>query len=92
MRRAYSELYNQNAGLLGEYNKRANNHEQLLDALKVKEVHQMIQKAARLRVGAPKSRVVSACRAAINANNIHSLFKIIKTGAETGRVTSACVK
>jgi len=80
MRRAYSELYNQNAGLLGEYNKRANNHEQLLAALK--EVNQMIQKAARLRVGAPKSRVVSACRAAIKANNIHSLFKIIKTGAE----------
>ena len=92
MRRAYSELYSQNAGLLGEYNKRANNHEQLLGALKVKEVNQMIQKAARLRVGAPKSRVVFACRAAINANNIHSLFKIIKTGAETGRVTSACVK
>ena len=42
----------------------------------------MIQKAARLRVGVPKSRVVSACRAAIKANNIHSLFKIIKTGAE----------
>ena len=80
MRRAYSELYSQNAGLLGEYNKRANNHEQLLAALK--EVNQMIQKAARLRVGAPKSRVVSACRAAIKANNIHSLFKIIKTGAE----------
>merc|ERR1719162_2963204 len=43
MRRAYAELYNQNAGLLGEYNKRANNHEQLLAALK--EVNQMIQKA-----------------------------------------------
>mmetsp|Transcript_21661 Transcript_21661/g.44275 ORF Transcript_21661/g.44275 Transcript_21661/m.44275 type:complete len:703 (+) Transcript_21661:114-2222(+) len=80
MRRAYSELYSQNAALLGEYNKRANNHEQLLAALK--DVNQMIQKAARLRVGAPKSRVVSACRAAIKANNIHALFKIIKTGAE----------
>ena len=80
MRRAYSELYSLNAGLLGEYNKRANNHEQLLAALK--EVNHMIQKAARLRVGAPKSRIVSACRAAIKANNIHSLFKIIKTDAE----------
>ena len=80
MRRAYSELYSLNAGLLGEYNKRANNHEQLLAALK--DVNQMIQKAARLRVGPPKSRVVSACRTAIKANNIHALFKIIKTGAE----------
>lgn len=80
MRGAYSQLYTLNAELLGEYNKRANNHEQLLLALK--EVNHMIQKAARLRVGAPKTRVVSACRAAIKANNIHSLFKIIKTGTE----------
>ena len=80
MRSTYATLYTLNGSLINEYNKRANNHEQLLAALK--EVNQMIQKAARLRVGAPKSRVVSACRAAIKANNIHSLFKIIKTGAE----------
>lgn len=80
MRRAYSELYHLNAALVGEYNKRANNHEQLLIALK--EVNHMIQKAARLRMGTPKARVVSACRAAIKANNIHALFKIIKTGNE----------
>lgn len=78
MRQAYSQLYTLNRELLGEYSKRANNHEQLLAALK--EVNHMIQKAARLRVGAPKSRIVSACRAAIKANNIHSLFKIIKSG------------
>jgi len=78
MRWAYSELYHLNIGLLGEYSKRANNHEQLLLALK--EVNHMIQKAAQLRVGMPKVRVVSACRAAIKANNIHALFKIIKTG------------
>ena len=80
MRAAYAELYALNGELMGEYSKRANNHEQLLAALK--EVNQMIQKAARLRVGPPKSRVVSACRTAIKANNIHALFKIIKTGAE----------
>jgi len=34
MRWAYSELYHLNIGLLGEYSKRANNHEQLLLALK----------------------------------------------------------
>lgn len=51
---------------------------QLLAALK--EVNHMIQKAAKLRVGAPKARVVSSCRAAIKANNIQSLFKIIATG------------
>ena len=46
----------------------------------LQEVNQMIQKAARLRVGQAKVQVVSACRTAIKNNNIHSLFKIIKTG------------
>merc|ERR1712072_1311241 len=78
MRAAYSQLYTLNAELIGEYNKRTNNHEQLPAALK--EVNHMIQKAARLRVGSAKTRVVSACRNAIKSNNIHSLFKIIKTG------------
>ena len=78
MRQAYSQLYTLNRELLGEYSKRANNHEQLLAALK--EVNHMIQKAAKLRVGAAKARIVSACRAAIKANNIHALFKLIKTG------------
>ena len=78
MRAAYAQLYTLNAELMGEYSKRANNHEQLLAALK--EVNHMIQKAARLRVGAAKARIVSACREAIKANNIHALFKIMKSG------------
>ncbi|KAL1508789.1 hypothetical protein AB1Y20_004884 [Prymnesium parvum] len=78
MRAAYAQLYSLNAALIGEYSKRANNHEQLLAALK--EVNHMIQKAAKLRVGTAKARVVSACRAAIKANNIQSLFQIIATG------------
>lgn len=40
----------------------------------------MIQRAARLRVGAPKTKVVAACRAAIKANNMVSLLRIIKDG------------
>ena len=40
----------------------------------------MIQAAARLRVGSGKTRVVSACRAAIKANNVNGLFCLIKTG------------
>uniref|UniRef100_A0A7S0L2Q7 Bardet-Biedl syndrome 2 protein homolog n=1 Tax=Coccolithus braarudii TaxID=221442 RepID=A0A7S0L2Q7_9EUKA len=81
MRAAYGQLYSLNAELIGEYNKRANNHEHLLAALK--DVNHMIQKAARLRVGSAKTRVVTACRGAIKANNIHLLFKIIKTGQPT---------
>jgi len=79
MKREYSELYSLNNELIAEYRKRSNNHQALLAALK--EVNHMIQKAARLRVGAAKTRVVNACRAAIKANNIHSLFQIISQGS-----------
>jgi hypothetical protein len=64
------------------YAKRATNHTQLLEALK--EVNQMIQKAARLRAGKHKAEVVAACRAAIQANNIAALFKIIQSGRASG--------
>ena len=112
MRATYTELYTLNAELMGEYTKRANNHEQvrsipwplstnpprtvhdllspflagvraknheqLLGALK--EVNHMIQKAARLRVGGAKARIVSSCREAIKTNDFHALFKIMKSG------------
>eukprot|EP00455_Lapot_gusevi_P042984 TRINITY_DN5176_c0_g1_i13.p1 TRINITY_DN5176_c0_g1~~TRINITY_DN5176_c0_g1_i13.p1 ORF type:complete len:113 (+),score=35.50 TRINITY_DN5176_c0_g1_i13:85-423(+) len=78
MRRMYNELYDMNRDLLAEYMKRCNNHNQLLEALK--QVNQMIQKAARLRVGRFKAEVVSACRAAIKTNNIQAVFKVIRAG------------
>jgi Bardet-Biedl syndrome 2 protein len=63
LKKVFSSLQQTNNELIGEYNKRANNHSQLLEQLK--QVNMMIQKAARLRIGAPKTRVVSACRQAI---------------------------
>lgn len=67
--------------LIADHDKRATNHKELLEALK--EVNQMIQRSARLRVGGPKTRVVAACRAAIKVNNMASLFKIIREGDGT---------
>jgi Bardet-Biedl syndrome 2 protein len=78
MRRAYTELYAITNTLIGSYNIRAGNHSGLLDALK--EVNQMIQRAANMRVGRAKSTVVSKCRAAVKANNLNQLFAIIKGG------------
>jgi Bardet-Biedl syndrome 2 protein len=80
MKRMYTDLYDLNRELIGEHIKRSNNHQELLSSLK--QVNQMIQKAARLRVGNAKTRVVAACRNAIKSNNIHALFKIIQTGTE----------
>merc|ERR1711862_426983 len=81
LKKVFSSLQQTNSDLIAEYTKRANNHQQLLDQLK--EVNMMIQKAAKLRVGNPKTRVVAACRQAIKKNNIHELFQIIKTGQDT---------
>merc|ERR1719324_392709 len=80
LKRVFSSLQSTNGDLIAEYNKRANNHQQLLNQLK--EVNMMIQKAAKLRVGTPKTRVVSSCRQAIKKNSIHELFQIIRTGQD----------
>ena len=61
-----------------EHAKRATNHEELLQALKL--VNNMIQHAAKLRVGAPKARIVTACRGAIKANDTAALLKIVAEG------------
>lgn len=81
LKKVFSSLQQTNSDLIAEYNKRANNHQQLLGQLK--EVNMMIQKAAKLRVGTPKTRVVSSCRQAIKKNNIHELFQIMKTGCDS---------
>jgi Bardet-Biedl syndrome 2 protein len=59
--------------------RRSANQLQLLEALR--EVNQMIQRAAKLRVGAAKGGVVAACRAAIKASNLAALLGIIRNGA-----------
>lgn len=78
MRRHYRLLFDMNRELIVEHDKRATNHKALLDLLK--EVNQMIQRAARLRCGQAKTKVVAACRNAIKVNAMASLFKIVRDG------------
>ena len=85
MRRAYTDLYSLNNQLIGNYNVRAKSHEDLLSSLK--EVNQMIQRAANLRAGQYKTRVINEFRAAVKANNIPLIFKIIKYGYEHNNST-----
>merc|ERR1712194_583987 len=63
LKKVFSGLQTTNSDLIAEYNKRANNHQELMSQLK--DVNMMIQKAAKLRLGTPKTRVVAACRQAI---------------------------
>lgn len=50
----------------------------------VRQVNQMIQRAARLRVGQAQARVVNSSRAAIKANNLGALFKHLGLGPGGG--------
>ena len=78
LRKWSSQLYDINRDLVSQYKIRCNNHKELMDTLK--EVNQVIQKAARLRIGKSKSTVVNECRNSIKTNNINQLVKVIKTG------------
>nr|XP_006641485.1 PREDICTED: Bardet-Biedl syndrome 2 protein isoform X1 [Lepisosteus oculatus] len=78
MKKRYIELYDLNRDLINEYKIRSNNHTALLSCLKA--VNQAIQRAGRLRVGKPKTQVVTACRDAIKNNNVNALFKIMRAG------------
>eukprot|EP00903_Cladosiphon_okamuranus_P009887 g9391.t1 len=80
VRKLYAELHTLNRQLVGEYAKRANNHQALLAALK--EAKQAIQKASDLRIGQAKARVVADCRAAIKANSGDALVQVISEGMD----------
>ena len=63
VKKMYSNVLHENKALISELDKRTNNHKELLKALR--EVNNMINKAANLRFGKFKSKVVSLCRSAI---------------------------
>ena len=82
VRRTYTDLYSLNSTLTAAYKTRADNHASLVTGLKA--VNQTIQRASNLRVGPAKSRTVSDCRAAVKANNLAELFRIIEAGGSVG--------
>ncbi|XP_060693812.1 Bardet-Biedl syndrome 2 protein homolog [Hemiscyllium ocellatum] len=79
MKKGYMELFDLNRDLINGYKIRCNNHTELLTCLRA--VNQAIQRAGRLRVGKPKTQVISACRDAIKNNNVNALFKVIRAGS-----------
>lgn len=78
LKRHLLELFHLNTQLIAEYQKRANNHHALMAALK--EVNQIIQKAANLRAGPFKATLVADCRKAIKTNAFRALYHIICQG------------
>lgn len=78
MRKAYTQLYSLNNQLISNYNLRSVNHETLLASLK--EVNNMIQKLANLRVGKAKAALISDCRNAVKENDMDSLLLLLRQG------------
>uniref|UniRef100_A0A0K2U534 BardetBiedl syndrome 2 protein homolog [Strongylocentrotus purpuratus] n=1 Tax=Lepeophtheirus salmonis TaxID=72036 RepID=A0A0K2U534_LEPSM len=78
VRKWYSQLFEINRGMISNYKIRCHNHENLMNTLK--NVNQIIQKLARLRVGKTKSNIITDSRTAIKDNNIPQLLKVMKYG------------
>lgn len=84
LRRQHRRLADLNRDMWGEHSKRAANQAELVQGLKA--INLMIQQAAKLRVGPAQARVVAACRAAIKANNLQALSKVVCEGSAAAGV------
>lgn len=78
IKRAHKRLADLNRDVWLEHSRRVANQQELLAGLKA--VNQMIQAASGLRVGPAQGKVVAACRAAIKANNLQALERVISGG------------
>ena len=77
----YTQVQQQNSILIEEYTKRRNNHEELKNLLR--ELNGFINKAASIRMGEQKQRVVQQCRAAVKdlANRSQDILNLLEKGA-----------
>lgn len=78
LKRAHKRLADLNRDMWLEHGRRVSRQQELLAGLKA--VNQMIQAAAGLRVGPAQGKVVAACRAAIKANDLAALERVVSGG------------
>uniref|UniRef100_A0A0R3RVV6 Bardet-Biedl syndrome 2 protein homolog n=1 Tax=Elaeophora elaphi TaxID=1147741 RepID=A0A0R3RVV6_9BILA len=74
----YQKMHALNQAMIAEHKIRCSNHEELLKLLR--NLNKIIEQGSRLRVGAPASRLISACRNAIVEEHFDMLQKIILFG------------
>ena len=75
-KRQFSELHDVNQEMLGEFQKRRNNHRHLVAALKA--TNQTIERVSRLRVGKYQKMTVTLSRNAIKKNNVDALINALR--------------
>ncbi|OQV23575.1 Bardet-Biedl syndrome 2 protein-like protein [Hypsibius exemplaris] len=79
VKKYYMELHNQNKSILGDFRVQIEAHQKFTASLK--SVSQLIDKAARLRVGTPKSDLFSKCRLAVQSRDVQLLVRLMEFGA-----------
>jgi Bardet-Biedl syndrome 2 protein len=72
----FSECFQLNQQMLGEFNSRSSNHRLLVQALKA--INQTIDKMSRLRVGKYQKITVKLARSAIKKNNVEALIHALR--------------
>jgi len=78
MRNHYALVQQENGALIGEYIKRANNHQDLVKTLK--ELNGMIRNAANLRLGTAQKRVIAQSREQIRKQTTERIQGIFEYG------------
>lgn len=74
-KKQYSQLFDINQEMLGEFMKRSNNHKNLIKSLKI--VNQLIERVSRLRMGKYQKMTVTLSRQAVKNKNIDALINAL---------------
>lgn len=80
MRKNYAMVQQENGTLIGEYIKRANNHQELVVTLK--ELNTMIRLSSTLRIGQASKRVVAQARDCIRKQTFQNIRSILENGGQ----------
>ena len=78
MRKNYAMVQQENGTLIGEYVKRANNHQELVATLK--ELNTMIRLSSSLRIGQASKRIVAQARDCIRTQSFQNIQNIFENG------------
>lgn len=75
MKKMYAGVMVENKSLQTEMNKKSQNNDKLMEALR--EINGMISRGGDLRVGVSKTQVTTLSRNAVKKNNLYQLINII---------------
>lgn len=78
LRKNYAQVQQENGALVGEYQKRTVNHEQLLKSLK--QLNALIKQASNMRSGKKSKDLIAAARNLIKTNQLKKMEQLFQKG------------